>query len=189
MTALATFDRHGLWQSTSVCEGATCPVAASAGVRWGRWVDGLSADDAEAGQSSALVALRRQLGLHVAERVQCVAPPEQFLVPSRPLELTSDDGVACAFLQGAALIYLRTPSGFTGLLCEAGDWVLLPAGVAHVFDAGESPDLAFLRLSEGKRGWFPLHTGAALPPKLPTLDVFVEQLLHELGEDIEDGEA
>ncbi|WP_157085068.1 hypothetical protein [Hydrogenophaga palleronii] len=187
MAALATFDRHGLWLSTSVCEGASCPVAASAGMRWGRWVDGhpaVDTDEAEVGQSRALVALRRHLGLHVAERVQCV-PQAEVLEASRPLELRSDGGVACAFLQGTALIYLRTPSGFTGLLCEAGDWVLLPAGMPHVFDAGASPDLSFLRLSEGTRGWFPLHTGKPLPPTLPGMDAFIAQLLHALGEDIE----
>ncbi len=71
------------------------------------------------------------------------------------------------------------------LLCDAGDWLLLPAGVPHVFDAGESPDVSFLRLTAGTRGWFPWHTGLSLPHSLPAKDAFVEHLLHELGEDIE----
>ena len=93
--------------------------------------------------------------------------------------------MACVFLQGTALLSVRTRAGFSSLLCDAGDWLLLPAGVPHVFDAGESPDVSFLRLTAGTRGWFPWHTGLSLPHSLPAKDAFVEHLLHELGEDIE----
>jgi hypothetical protein len=70
MAAVATFDADGLWLSTSVCEGAACPAAASVGMRWGRWVDGPEPGDAVVDHAKALVELRRQLGAHVSERVR-----------------------------------------------------------------------------------------------------------------------
>jgi 1,2-dihydroxy-3-keto-5-methylthiopentene dioxygenase len=188
MAAVATFDADGLWLSTSVCEGAACPAAASVGMRWGRWVDGPEPGDAVVDHAKALVELRRQLGAHVSERVRFSHSGYDGAHP-RPQELTSEDAVACVFLKGTALLSVRTSAGFTGVLCEAGDWVWLPAGVPHVFDAGESPDVVFLRQSAGRRGWFPLHTGRSLPPGLPPMEAFVEHLLHELGEDIEGSEA
>lgn len=188
MTAVATFDYEGLWLSTSVCDGAACPLAASVGASWGRWAEGPGPLDAEVGRSKALAGLRRRLGAHVTERVRLTGIGYDGAHP-RPQELASEDAVACVFLHGTALLSVRTPTGFTGLLCEAGDWVLLSAGVPHVFDAGESRDVAFLRLSAGGRGWFPEHTGMPLPHALPAMDAFVEQLLHALGEDIEGSQA
>ena len=188
MAAVATFDPDGLWLSTSVCEGARCSLAAALGVRWGRWAEGAEPDAGSPASARALARLRRELGEHVTERVHFSGQGYDGANP-RPQELVSEDAVACVFLQGTALLSVRTPAGFTGVLCDAGDWLLLPPGVPHVFDAGESPEVSFLRLSAGARGWFPWHTGLSLPPGLPAMDAFVEQLLHELGEDIEGSSA
>lgn len=184
MAALATFDTDGHWLSLSVCEGAACPLADALGVRWGRWHDGATEpdEDNDGHNGEALAALRQTLGPHVAERVRLNGGQ-----PVPPGELIGEDTIACVFLQGTALLLVRTPAGFTGLLCEAGDWVLLPAGLPHVFDAGAAPEVEFLRLCAGKRGWFPLRGGTRLPESLPRLDAFVRHLLHELGEEIDGG--
>ncbi len=185
MPAIARFDVDGLWLSTSVCDGAACPQAASLGVRWGRWSDGGESSVDEAERARAFIDLRRQIGPHVVERVH-FADQEATVARARPQEMAGDASVACVFLRGSALLSLRTTEGFTGLLLDAGEWVLLPAGVAHVFDAGPVPEVSFLRLSAGRRGWFPLPTGRPLPPALPARDAFVDQLLVALGEDIEE---
>ncbi len=180
MPAIATFDPGGSCISVSVCEGATCPLVRAAGVRWGRWAEEPEPGDAELAGNPALTELRRELGPHLAERLSAGA------VATRPLELVSDDAMACVFLAGSMLLSLRTKAGFTSLLFEAGDWVHLPAGVPHVFDAGEAAGLAWLRLSAGPRGWFPWRTGRCLPPGLPTKDAFVDHLLVALGQETED---
>lgn len=191
MTAVATFDRQGHWLSTSVCERAACPLAASLGVRWGKWSDGLddTAPDADAQHQRALTQVRQLIGPHVSERLRFAHTAANDAVRPSLQELEGEGAVAHVFLQGTVLLSVRTGDGFTGLLCEAGDWVLLPAGVPHVFDAGATPDVELLRLSAGTRGWFPWETGTPLPAALPALDAFVEQLLHELGEDIDGGSA
>ncbi|MDO9434423.1 hypothetical protein [Hydrogenophaga sp.] len=191
MTALATFDRHGHWLSTSVCERAACPLAASLGVRWGKWSDGLddSHPDAQAQHQHALTQVRQLIGPHVSERLRFSHTAANDATRPLPHELEGEGAVAHVVLHGTVLLCVRTGEGFTGLLCEAGDWVLLPAGVPHVFDAGTAPDVELLRLSAGTRGWFPWETGTPLPPALPALEAFVEQLLQELGEDIDEGES
>ena len=189
MTAVATFDRHGHWLSTSVCERAACPLVSSLGVRWGRWSDGLVDTDVDSLHQRALADVRRLIGPHVAERLRFSSDAANDALRPSPHELEGEAAVAHVFLQGTALLSVRTCEGFTGLLCEAGDWVLLPAGVPHVFDAGATPDVELLRLSAGTRGWFPWETGTPLPAALPALDAFVEQLLHELGEEVDGGDA
>lgn len=69
----------------------------------------------------------------------------------------------------------RLPDGHAGLLCEAGDWVLVPAGTPHFFDAGDRPDFDALRLFSVPQGWKAKFTGAP-SPKLPLLDDFVARL-------------
>lgn len=193
MAAIATFDPDGLWLTTSVCEGAACPFAASAGVRWGRWPGeaGTSESrDAWNVHPSHVGALKRQFGLDCEERVSLSFAQEHlgYWRPARQ-ELASDKAGVCVFLRGTALVLVRTSAGFTGLLCEAGDWVYLPPGLPHVFDAGARPEAEVLRLSEDSGGWFPEPTGRALPEALSTMDAFVERLLFELGEALESGEV
>jgi 1,2-dihydroxy-3-keto-5-methylthiopentene dioxygenase len=85
-----------------------------------------------------------------------------------------------AFVGGAGLFLLRRPEGFVGLLCEAGDWVALPAGLAHSFDAGAEPAFDALRLLGQAEGWV-AHASGQERPALPDFDAFVSQLLEQTG--------
>ena len=71
-------------------------------------------------------------------------------------------------LDRVGLFYLPTQDGYLGLLFEAGEWVALPAGKPHVFDAGEA------------------HSFDGLPPALPLFEAFVEQVLSLTGNDADD---
>ncbi|MFT4266521.1 MAG: hypothetical protein QM586_04750, partial [Xenophilus sp.] len=90
------------------------------------------------------------------------------------------------FLDGVGLFYLRDGDGFLGLLCEAGDWVAVPAGLPHRFDAGDLPAFDALRLFGSPDGWAARPTGAAVPD-LPLLDAFTEQLLKLTGNALDEG--
>lgn len=193
MAALATFDPGGLWLTTSVCEDAACPSAVFAGVRWGRWP--LKAESGESRDAwnvdpVQVGALQRRFGVGCQERVSLSVAAEHLgCQRPAPRELASEKAGVCVFIRGMSLLLVRTDRGFTGLLCEAGDWVYLPSGLPHVFDAGASPDADVLRLCEGSGGWFPEPTGRVLPEALPTMDAFVDRLLLELGEALEGGEV
>lgn len=189
MVALARFDAQGDWVDTWVCDGLVGQHLAQAGVRWGRWPlrtvagDGLDAVRAVYGDELATLGL--QFALHSADRVQMApgdtrwpALRQQFLQEHRHA-----DAEIRYFLAGTGLFYLRSGDGFLGLLCEAGEWVALPAGARHCFDAGEAPAFEALRLFGAPNGWIAEPTGAVLPA-LPLFDDYVAQLLEQVGEEL-----
>lgn len=190
MAALARFEADGTWADTWVCDGLVRENLAAAGVQWGRWPvrtlqgDGLAELQRVYGQE--LAALGQHFRLHSADRVRLApgdarwpALRQQFLQEHRHA-----DAEIRFFLAGTGLFHLRTDDGFLGLLCEAGEWLALPAGAQHRFDAGEAPDFEALRLFGAADGWVAQPTGAVLPA-LPLFDDFVGQLLEMMGADEE----
>ena len=191
MVALARFDNEGRWEETWVCDGLARQNLAPTGVQFGRWplrplpaAGGL--DAVQAAYAEELADLGPGFQLHSADRV-ALAPGDarwpalrqQFLAEHR-----HGDAEIRFFLSGTGLFYLRSGGGFLGLLCEAGEWVALPAGLAHAFDAGETPAFEALRLFGQPQGWVAEPAGAALPA-LPLYDDFVAQLLEQVGEELE----
>ena len=73
------------------------------------------------------------------------------------------------------------------LLCEAGDWVALPAGLRHFFDAGDEADFDALRLFTAPDGWVAQPTDAPAAA-LPLMDEFVALLAEEVGVDVASAE-
>jgi 1,2-dihydroxy-3-keto-5-methylthiopentene dioxygenase len=192
MVALARFDADGQWQETWVCDGLVREQLAPTGVRVGRWpvrqlcpldlaAEGLAAVRAAYGEE--LAVLEQDFALRSADRV--VLAPGDARWPALRQQFLAEHRHADAeirfFLAGTGLFHLRSGEGFLGLLCEAGEWVALPAGIAHRFDAGEEPAFEVLRLFGQPDGWAAQPTGAALP-SLPLHDAFVEQLLELMGE-------
>lgn len=189
MVALARFDTQGEWADTWVCDGLVGQHLAEAGVRWGRWplraVPGDGLDAVRAAYGDELAALGQQFTLQSADRVRLApgdarwpALRQQFLQEHRHA-----DAEIRFFLAGAGLFYLRSGDGFLGLLCEAGEWVALPAGASHCFDAGEAPAFEALRLYGAPDGRVAEPTGAVLPA-LPLFDDYVAQLLEQVGEEL-----
>jgi 1,2-dihydroxy-3-keto-5-methylthiopentene dioxygenase len=71
-------------------------------------------------------------------------------------------------LDSAGLFYLPVSDGYLGLLVEAGEWVSVPVGTPHFFDAGEAESFD------------------ALPASLPLFEAFVEEVLSLTGNDADD---
>lgn len=65
----------------------------------------------------------------------------------------------------AGVFYLPRTGGWVGVLCEAGEWVAVPAAAATFEAGGEPPGLG---------------------PLLPAREEFIERLLSLLGEDAAD---
>ncbi|MFI8383806.1 acireductone dioxygenase [Pseudomonas sp. NPDC079086] len=63
------------------------------------------------------------------------------------------------YLAGRGLLALHIGEYVYSLLCEKGDLVGLPAGIAHWFDAGEHPRFAMLRLFDSRQvpGFVPVE--------------------------------
>jgi 1,2-dihydroxy-3-keto-5-methylthiopentene dioxygenase len=129
-----------------------------------------------------LTGLRGRLRVRSVDRVQL--QPDHAGWPALREQFTAEQTQADAeiryFLGGTGLFHIRVAGGHLALLCEAGDWVALPAGTPYGFDAGAEPDVDALRLLGALDGGVALPTGAGTPA-LPLLDAFVEQLLALTG--------
>lgn len=177
MAALVQFDAEGRWGQTVAGETAVGKALHGLGLSYGRWPkreigDG-SLDAVLKAYGPELDSLKSQLAIRSVDRVS-VKPgnPDWPALRQRFLaEHTHADAEIRYFLSGSGLFYIRVDEGHFALLCEAGDWVVVPAGVRHFFDAGEQPDFDALRLFSIPKGWEAEFTGARAPG-LPTFDGF-----------------
>ncbi|HEY0201217.1 MAG TPA: hypothetical protein VGC24_05950 [Burkholderiaceae bacterium] len=189
MAALVNFDSAGLWQDTLVCDSKIGTALQALGLQWGRWpqrrsVVGESLDEALAAYQDEIDTLRGSLSIQSIDRVH-VTPGQAGWPALRAqfvTEHTHADAEVRFFLGGTGLFYIRRPDGgYVALLCEAQEWIALPAGLPHFFDAGDEPDFDALRLFTVPNGWVAQSTGVARP-ELPLLDEFVAGLLERQGQ-------
>lgn len=179
MAVLARFDADGRWQDTWVCDDWITRTLAAHGVAWGRWpehalADG-SAQTAQRAYAQELQAVTHLCRVHSAAWLETAAQPETGHT-ERSLGATEIQ----FFVEGGGLFYLRDGAHRLGLLCDAGDWVALPANLPHVFDAGAAPHLRLLRLRAQGGGPDRRLDAHAAPPL--SFDDFVEQVLEWTGD-------
>ena len=190
MSALVAFDGQGAWGQTLDCPTRIAAALKTQGIFFGRWplkalAPQASAEQLQVAYAPQLAALEQRFAIRSVDRVR-LAPGQADWAALRQkfiAEHTHADAEIRFFLGGAGLFYIRTADGHLGLLCEAGDWVALPAGLRHFFDAGEEPDFDALRLFTAPDGWVAQPTGAAAAA-LPLMDDFVARLAEEVGVDV-----
>lgn len=189
MAVLVRFDADGRWGKTLLDATEVSEALHSLGLSYGRWPrrdvgDGSLGAILEA-YGPELDSLKAQLAIRSVDRV-IVKPgnPDWPALRQRfRAEHTHADAEIRYFLDGIGLFYIHGDNGYFALLCEAGDWIVVPAGVRHFFDAGEQPDFDALRLFSIPQGWEAEFTGAQVPG-LPTFDEFRGRLNEVLaGED------
>lgn len=190
MGVLVEFDSGGAWQDTWVCDALITKTLARAGVAWGRWplraLPGQGVIGVLEAYADELATLKSTFRAQAVDRLQ--PDPSDGHWPALRQQLRVEERHARAevriFLDGAGLTYLRSDNGFLALLCEAEEWVLLPAGTRHWFDAGDTPQLDLLRLfSRPVAGVQPL--GNERPQALPSFDAFVGTMLELTGHEAE----
>ncbi|MBL8404514.1 MAG: AraC family ligand binding domain-containing protein [Dechloromonas sp.] len=177
MAALVRFDAKGSWGKTLLDARAVGDALRSLGLSYGRWprraVGDGSLDAVLAAYGPELDSLKSQLSIRHVDRVT-VKPgnPDWPVLRHRFLaEHTHADAEIRYFLGGSGLFYIRCSDGHLALLCEAGEWIVVPAGMPHFFDAGEHPDFDALRLFSIPQGWEADFTGSRTS-RLPTFDKF-----------------
>jgi 1,2-dihydroxy-3-keto-5-methylthiopentene dioxygenase len=94
--------------------------------------------------------------------------------PTLGVASSADADAEVRVFDAAGLFYLREGDGFIGLLCEAGEWVALPAGTGYFFDAGEETPPEALPL-------FAARPGGGAAPALPLLGDFIDRMLELTG--------
>ncbi|MBK1714137.1 1,2-dihydroxy-3-keto-5-methylthiopentene dioxygenase [Rubrivivax gelatinosus] len=162
------FDGEGAVREHARGTGAGVALLARLGVEAGR-VE--IEPDADSGHHAALQALRERYGIVHEDRV-VLRPGDPAWPPLRARfleEHTHTDLELRIFVNGRGLFHVRLPVGELAVLCTAGDWIAVPAGVAHRYDGGHSADFEALRFFSRAQGWEAAPTGAGAPT-LPLLD-------------------
>ena len=74
------------------------------------------------------------------------------------------------FVEGRGLFCLHIGEAVLQVLCEASDWIAVPAGTRHWFDMGPEPSFCALRFFENPEGWVAQFTGDPIAERFPLLD-------------------
>ncbi|MEY3750355.1 MAG: hypothetical protein RLZZ186_774 [Cyanobacteriota bacterium] len=74
------------------------------------------------------------------------------------------------FVEGKGLFCLHIGDEVLQVLCEADDWISVPAGTKHWFDMGSAPQFCAIRFFDNPDGWVAQFTGEAIAKHYPLLD-------------------
>jgi len=85
------------------------------------------------------------------------------------------------FVEGQGLFCLHIGAEVLQLLCEADDWIRVPAGTRHWFDMGPAPRFTAIRFFDNPEGWVAQFTGDAIAERFPLLDALQPAEAQVLG--------
>ena len=74
------------------------------------------------------------------------------------------------FVEGRGLFCLHIGEEVLQVLCEADDWISVPAGTPHWFDMGSAPHFCAIRFFDNPDGWVAQFTGDSIATRFPLLD-------------------
>ena len=88
--------------------------------------------------------------------------------PEQRHEHIHDSREVRVLLRGRARYLLRAPAegGWARVVCEAGDWLALPPGLPHSFEASAHAGVDLLRLFERPGAWQAVRTASHAPAAL-----------------------
>lgn len=87
-------------------------------------------------------------------------------------EHTHSDDEVRYFIEGSGLFVVHHEDKVYSILCEAGDFISVPAMTKHWFDMGSEPNFRCIRFFSEESGWIADYTGDDIGSKFPNLDSF-----------------
>jgi 1,2-dihydroxy-3-keto-5-methylthiopentene dioxygenase len=94
-----------------------------------------------------------------------VALRQKFLA-----EHTHSEDEVRFFVEGRGLFCLHIGPEVLQVLCEANDFLRVPAGTKHWFDMGSAPRFTAIRFFDNPSGWVAEFTGEPIASQFPLLD-------------------
>ena len=156
---------------------------AKRGVLFQRWPARVElADDAD--QETILAAYAQEVaavqqgGAYPTVDVIRMAPdhPDRQALRQKFLaEHTHSEDEVRLFVEGQGLFCLHLGDEVLQVLCEADDWIAVPAGTKHWFDMGPAPRFCALRFFNNPQGWVAEFTGDPIASRYPGLDQLPSQ--------------
>ena len=74
------------------------------------------------------------------------------------------------FVEGRGLFCLHLGEEVLQVLCEADDWISVPAGTKHWFDMGAEPSFCAIRFFDNPEGWVAQFSGDPIADRFPRLN-------------------
>lgn len=74
------------------------------------------------------------------------------------------------FIEGQGLFCIHAANRVYQILCEAGDFISVPALTKHWFDMGSKPNFRCIRFFGEETGWIAEYTGDKIADNFPTMD-------------------
>ncbi|MFM7755106.1 MAG: 1,2-dihydroxy-3-keto-5-methylthiopentene dioxygenase [Cyanobium sp.] len=181
MSLLALY-RHDA--STPVAELVTSDAEriqrelASRGIGFQRWPAraelpaGASQEQILAAYSSEIAEVQAGGGYPTVDAIRLAAdhPDRHALRQTFLAEHTHSEDEVRFFVEGRGLFCLHLGEEVLQLICEAGDWIAVPAGTRHWFDMGPEPSFCALRFFNNPEGWVAQFTGDPIAEGYPLLD-------------------
>jgi 1,2-dihydroxy-3-keto-5-methylthiopentene dioxygenase len=96
--------------------------------------------------------------------------PEVALRQKFLAEHTHSEDEVRFFVEGRGLFCLHIGEEVLQVLCEADDWISVPAGTQHWFDMGSAPQFCAIRFFDNPDGWVAQFTGSPIASRFPLLD-------------------
>ena len=156
---------------------------AKRGVLFQRWPARVElADDAD--QETILTAYAQEVaavqqgGAYPTVDVIRMAPdhPDRQVLRQKFLaEHTHSEDEVRLFVEGQGLFCLHLGDEVLQVLCEADDWIAVPAGTKHWFDMGPAPRFCALRFFNNPQGWVAEFTGDPIASRYPGLEQLPSQ--------------
>jgi 1,2-dihydroxy-3-keto-5-methylthiopentene dioxygenase len=104
-----------------------------------------------------------------AIRLQPDHPDREALRRKFLSEHTHSEDEVRFFVEGRGLFCLHLGDEVVQVLCEADDWIAVPAGTRHWFDMGPEPQFCALRFFHNPDGWVAAFTGDPIADSFPRL--------------------
>ena len=79
------------------------------------------------------------------------------------------------FVEGCGLFSLHINDEVLQVVCEANDWITIPAGTRHWFDMGANPNYCVIRFFQNSGGWVAAFTDDPIANHYPGLPCAREQ--------------
>ncbi len=147
------------------------------GIRFQRWPARTSlpegADQAAilAAYAHEVAAVQRDGGYQTVDaiRLQPGHPDRDALRQKFLAEHTHSEDEVRFFVEGRGLFCLHLGDEVLQVVCEADDWISVPAGTRHWFDMGPAPQFCALRFFNNSEGWVAQFTGDPIAGRFPLL--------------------
>jgi 1,2-dihydroxy-3-keto-5-methylthiopentene dioxygenase len=90
-------------------------------------------------------------------------------------EHTHSDDEVRYFIEGQGLFCIHHSNDVYQILCQAGDFIAVPAMTKHWFDMGAEPDFKCIRFFGDASGWVAQYTGDDIAQSYPLIDSFTNE--------------